>query len=166
MSKPLILQTPEIAELLRANRFTLNRLMRNCEIKPIYGGRGRGKVFLFDASGVATFALAYWLFRSGLRTSATKDALASEQLKLLCQSLTSIEELEGAGDEFLVSWRVVKPKKGRKKEKVWQKVRLAKDIAEVQRILKDEKQFGFVVIPIGRLLRELAERIRKSQIRK
>jgi hypothetical protein len=36
----------------------------------------------------------------------------------------------------------------------------------VQQILKDEKQFGFVVIPIGRLLRELAARIRESYMRK
>jgi hypothetical protein len=106
---------------------------------------------------VATIALAYWLFRGGLRTRGIKDALATEQLKALRQRLVSPEVIETEAERirFLVSWRVVKPK-------VKQKVALEEDFAGVERTLEPSREFGFLVIPIGRLLRELAERIRKS----
>lgn len=169
MMKPIIFQTPELAKLLKADRFTLNRLMLRCGIEPHSGIRGRGKVLVFSGEGVGAVAIAYWLFRSGLRPPAIKDALGAKEIEGLCQNLVSVVDMEQIGSQFsyLVAWRVVEPKKGKKKEKVWQKVRLARDIAEVQRTLESEKkQFGFVVVPIGRLLKELAERIRKSQIRK
>lgn len=168
MQKPVILATPDVASLLRADRFTLNRLVNRFELEPSYGSRGQGKVLLFGIEDIGTIALVYWLFRSGLRTEAIRDALRDGQFEVLRQKLVSIQAMKKVGTQYshLVSWRVVKPKKGTKKRKVCQEVRLARNIAEVQRILKDEKQFGFVVIPIGRLLRELAERIRKSQMRK
>ena len=168
MQKTVILATPDVASLLRADRFTLNRLVNRFELEPSYGSRGQGKVLLFGIEDIGTIALVYWLFRSGLRTEAIRDALADRQFNELRQKLVSTEAFERVGTQFsyLVSWRVVEPKKGKKKAKVGQEVRLTRDIAEIQRILKVEKQFGFVVVPIGRLLRELAGRIRKSHMRK
>ena len=174
MQKPVILATPDVASLLRADRFTLNRLVNRFELEPTYGSRGQGKVLLFGIEDIGTIALVYWLFRSGLRTEAIRDALADRQFNELRQKLVSTEAFERVGTQFsyLVSWRVVRPvksslkRKAKGKVETEQRVRLAKDIAEVQRILKDEKQFGFVVIPVGRLLRELAARIRESYMRK
>ncbi len=174
MQKPVILATPDVASLLKADRFTLNRLVNRFELEPSYGSRGQGKVLLFGIEDIGTIALVYWLFRSGLRTEAIRDALADRQFNELRQKLVSTEAFERVGTQFsyLVSWRVVRRVKSTQKRKAKgkveteQKVRLARDIAEVQRILKDEKQFGFVVIPIGRLLRELAARIRESYMRK
>ena len=151
-----------VAKLLKANTNTLNRLMIRCEIETLYGGRGRGKVLLFGLEDVGTVALAYWLFRSGLRNPAIKGALNDKRFAEFRSSLGNTDEIEKAGSEFpyLVSWRVAKGNKAR------QEVRLAKDIDGVQQILSAEKQFGFVVVPIGRLLKELAGRIRKSHMRK
>jgi hypothetical protein len=150
--KPIIFQTPEVAKLLKANRFTLNRLMIRCKIETSVGVRGgRGSRLLFTVGDVATLAVAYWLFRSGLRTRAIRQALNDKQVKQLCNSLTGVEAFEQVGTRlgFLVTWR---PAKGRDAS---QEVKLEKDFAGVQRILEGIREYGFVVIPIGRLVRDL-----------
>jgi hypothetical protein len=156
--KPIIFQTPEVAKLLKANRFTLNRLMIRCEIETSVGVRGgRGSRLLFTVEDVATLALAYWLFRSGLRMRAIRQALDNTHVKRLWHHLTSAERFEEVGTslDFLVTWR---PAKG---HDAFQEVRLENDFAGVQQILGSVSQYGFVVIPIGRLLKELAEAIQK-----
>jgi hypothetical protein len=158
MSKPMIFQTPEVAKLLRASRFTLNRLMLRCQIETSFGSRGgRGSRILFSVDDVCTLGLAYWLFRSGLRSPAIKDALADKHVKEFCEKLASVEEIEKtAGEvEFLVSWRVAKGRNAH------QEVKLETDIAGVRRVLEVERQYGFVVIPVGRLLKELVGAIRQ-----
>jgi hypothetical protein len=156
--KPIIFQTPEVAKLLKASRFTLNRLMLRCKIETSVGVRGgRGSRLLFTVEDVATLAVAYWLFRSGLRTQAIRQALDDNQIKKLCNTLTSVEAFEQASTRlgFLVTWR---PAKGRDAS---QEVELEKDFAGVQRILENVPQYGFVVIPIGRLVRDLGATLLK-----
>jgi hypothetical protein len=156
--KPIIFQTPEVAKLLKASRFTLNRLMIRCKIETSVGVRGgRGSRLLFTVEDVAKLAVAYWLFRSGLRTQAIRQALEDKQLKQLCNSLAGVEAFEQVGTRlgFLVTWR---PAKGRDPS---QEVKLERDFAGVQRILESVLQYGFVVIPIGRLVRDLGATLLK-----
>jgi hypothetical protein len=156
--KPIIFETSGVAELLKASRFTLNRIMLRCKIIPSYGSRGgRGSRLIFTVEDVATLAVAYWLFRSGLRTPAIRQALDNKQVKQLCTSLTGVEAFEQAGTRlgFLVTWR---PAKGRDAS---QEVKLEKDFPGVQRILESVLQYGFVVIPIGRLVKNLGATLLK-----
>ena len=151
--KPMIFQTPDVAQLLKASRFTLNRLMLRCKIQASYGSRGgRGIRLIYTVEDVAKLALAYWLFRSGLRTRAIRQVLDNKQVAKLSNSLTGIEALQKAGAQlgFLVTWR---PAKGREAS---QEVKLEKTFAGVQQILESVPEYGFVVIPIGRLIGELA----------
>jgi len=71
------------------------------------------------------------------------------------EELTDIDATRDASEriEFMVTWRAVKAKK------VAQEVRLEADIDGIETILQHEFQSGFVVIPIGRLLSELANEI-------
>ena len=157
-SKTTIFQTPEVAKLLKASRFTLNRIMLRCGIETSVGTRGgRGSRLLFTMEDVATLALAYWLFRSGLRMRAIRQALETTYVKRLWNHLTSVERFEEVGRSlgFLVTWR---PAKGRD---ALQEVRLENDFAGVQQILGSVSEYGFVVIPFGRLMKELAEAIQK-----
>jgi hypothetical protein len=156
--KPIIFQTPEVAKLLKASRFTLNRLMLRCRIQASYGSRGgRGIRLIYTVEDVATLAVAYWLFRSGLRTRAIRQVLDDKQVKKLCNTLTSVEAFEKVEIQlgFLVTWR---PAKGRDAS---QEVKLEKDFPGVQRILESVLQFGFVVIPIGRLVKDLGATLLK-----
>jgi hypothetical protein len=156
--KPIIFQTPEVAKLLKASRFMLNRLMLRCKIEPSFGSRrGRGSRLIFTVEDVATLAVAYWLFRSGLRTQAIRQALDDKQVKQLCNTLTGVEALENAGTRlgFLVTWRHAKGSDAS------QEVKLEKNFAGVQRILESVLQYGIVVIPIGRLVQDLAVAILK-----
>jgi hypothetical protein len=158
VSKPIIFQTSEVAKLLKANRFTLNRIMLRCGIKTSVGARGgRGSRLLFTMDDVATLALAYWLFRSGLRMRAIRQALETTYVKRLWKHLTSVERFEEVGThlEYLVTWR---PAKGRN---AFQEVRLENDFAGVQQILGSVSEYGFVVVPFGRLMKEFAEAIQK-----
>lgn len=155
-SRVLIFQMRDVAKLLKANRFTLNRLMLRCNIETSVGSRaGRGSRILFTIEDVFKLALAYWLFRSGLRTPAIRGALASDDLKSVVGELTDLDAAQEAGQkfQFMVTWRSVKAKK------VFQEVRLD-DIDGVEGILEHEFQFGFVVIPFGRLLSDLESEIR------
>jgi hypothetical protein len=134
--------------------------MLRCGIETSVGTRGgRGSRLLFTVDDVATLALAYWLFRSGLRTQAIRQALDDDKVKKLCAELNSAEAFEQASThlEFLVTWR---PAKGKLAS---QEVKLEKDFTGVQQILRTVIQNGFVVIPIGRLLKELAGAIHKYQ---
>ncbi len=158
-SKPIIFQTPEVAKLLKASRFTLNRIMLRCGIETSVGIRGgRGSRLLFTVEDVATLALAYWLFRSGLRMRAIRQALDASDVKRFWKHLNSVERFEEVGTnlEFLVTWRSAKVRDAH------QEVRLENDFAGVQQILGSISEYGFIVIPIGRLLKELAEAIQKQ----
>jgi len=161
MSKPIIFQTTEVAKLLKASRFVLNRLMLRCNIETSFGSRaGRGSRLLFTPEDLATLALAYWLFRCGLRMRAIRQALDDGHIKRMWKHLTSVERFEEVGThlDFLVTWRSAKGRDA------FQEVRLENDFAGVQRILKSVSEYGFVVIPIGRLLKELTEAIQKYQL--
>jgi hypothetical protein len=157
-TKPIIFQTPEVAKLLKASRFTLNRIMLRCGIETSVGTRGgRGSRLLFTMDDVATLALAYWLFRSGLRMRAIRQALDASNVKRFWKHLNSVERFQEVGTnlEFLVTWRSAKGRDA------LQEVRLENDFAGVQQILGSISEYGFIVIPIGRLLKELAEAIQK-----
>jgi hypothetical protein len=159
LAKPMIFQTPQVAKLLRANRFTLNRLMLRCKIETAFGNRGRGSRLIFVVEDVATLSLAYWLFRAGLRTRAIKDALANEQLTKLLKKLVSAEAIKAEGErtKFLVSWRAVRPR-------VSQRVALEDNLAGLAQALAEPEGLGFVVIPIGRLLTDLAGSMQKQSL--
>jgi len=90
--------------------------------------------------------------------NAIRDALVHRNTKDLCARLTDINEIKKAASEveFLVTWRLAKG------NKAWQEIRLESDVAGLERLLEQRDQFGFVVVPIGRLLRELADRISAS----
>jgi hypothetical protein len=160
-SRVVIFQMRDVAKLLKANRFTLNRLMLRCDIETSVGSRaGRGSRILFAIEDVCRLALAYWLFRSGLRTPAIKNALANKNLISVLGELTDIDAARNSAslNEFLVTWRTVKAKK------VVQEVRLEADVVGIAEILIQEHQFGFVVIPFQRLLTELTNEIWESCI--
>jgi hypothetical protein len=154
--KLMIFQTPQVAKLLRADRFTLNRLMIRGGIKTSFGSRGQGSQLLFTVEDVAKAAIAYWLFRSGLRTPAIKQALAQKNTAELCKKLTDVGEImeTASKTDFLITWRLAKGAKAS------QEITLERSFAGLQRVLENVHQYGFVVVPIGRLLRELAEAIR------
>jgi hypothetical protein len=155
--KLMIFQTPQVAKLLRADRFTLNRLMIRGGIKTSFGSRGQGSQLLFTVEDVGKAAIAYWLFRSGLRTPAIKQALAHRKTAELCKRMTSVNEIKEAATKnaFLITWRLVKGATAS------QEITVERGFASLERVL-DKEQYGFVVIPIGRLLRELADRISAS----
>jgi hypothetical protein len=157
--KPIFFATLQLAKLLKANRFTLNRLMLRCKIEPSFGSRsGRGSRLFFTVEDASKLALAYWLFRCGLRSPAIKGVLDDVQVADLLKALASPEEIEKVGTQvrFLVTWRIAARGKNAKQE-----TKVEKDYAGVQRVLEGTHQYGFVVIPIGRLLRELAKAIRE-----
>lgn len=157
-SKLMIFQMRELTNFLKASRFTLNRLMLRCDIETSVGSRvGRGGRMLYAVEDVCKLGVAYWMFRSGMRTPAIKDALANKELRQFLQELGDINAAQDAATrlEFLISWRVVKGKT------ISQEVKLEADIDGVKEILESERQFGFVVIPIRQLLTQLTDAIWK-----
>ncbi len=76
----------------------------------------------------------------------------------LLKSLKNVERIEAGARKirFLVTWRVA----GRS-GKAKQKVKFERNLTDVKRIVQESKQFGIVVVPFGRLLKELAEKIKK-----
>jgi hypothetical protein len=95
-----------------------------------------------------------------LRTRAIEDVLASPAIGAFLKTLKNPEdmEIEAGRVKFLITWRVSKSKGGRPRQDYGQDVALATSFREIERTVGTSQQFGFLVIPIGRLLEELAER--------
>lgn len=151
--------TRYIAKLLGATQVTLNRLLLGLGIQSsVIAPSGRGSRRLFSLQDLGTIALAYWLFRIGLRTAAIRNTLAEKKVDRLLKSLKNVERIEAEARKirFLVTWRVA----GRS-GKAKQKVKFERNLTDVKRIVQESKQFGIVVVPFGRLLKELAENIKK-----
>ena len=160
----VILQIGDIARLLRATRFTLDRLIRRCKLRPVAVQRRKWTRMIFTIEDLGNLALAYWLYRSGLRTKAIQDVLATKEVEGLVQNLKNADTIETEGErfKFLITWRVLKPPttgKTRPKE-FGQKAALVKDFKRTQNFLEQPDQFGFLVVPLGRLLRELTRTLR------
>ena len=151
--------TRHIAKLLGATQVTLNRLLLGLGIQSsVIAPSGRGSRRLFSLQDLGTIALAYWLFRIGLRTAAIRDTLAENKVNRLLKSLKNVKRIEAGARKirFLVTWRVAGPSKKAKRM-----VKFERNLTGVKRIVQESKQFGVVVVPFGRLLKELAEKIKK-----
>ena len=137
----------------------MNRLLLGLGIKSsVIAPSGRGSRRFFSFQDLGTIALAYWLFRIGIRTAAIRGTLAEKKVDRLLKSLKNVERIEAGASKirFLVTWRVA----GRS-GKAKQKVEFERNLTGVKRIVQESKQFGIVVVPFGRLLKELAEKIKK-----
>lgn len=161
----VVLQISDVAHLLRATRFTLDQLVRRCNLRPVAVRRRKWTRVVFTLEDVGPLALAYWLFRSGLRTKAIQDVLSNKAVEGLLQKLISPEAMEAESEaaRFLVTWRVPKPSTSgtRRRKEFGQKVALTCGYEDVRATLEEPDQFGFLVVPLGRLLRELANRVRQ-----
>ena len=167
-SQLIVLGTTDLAKILRASRFALNRLILQCKIESSISSRSvSGRERLFTIEDAANLSLAYWLFRAGLHMGAVREFLAVPRLAEFRQRLTSLESIEAEAirTPLLVCWGepTGRKKSGQKKVRgyeVTRNVALCRDIAAVERTVQDVKQPAFVVIPLGRVLKELAEKIR------
>jgi hypothetical protein len=159
-----VLQISDMARLLRASRFSLDRLIRRANIPSTVRHPKWGRA-IFTVEDVPRFALAYWLFRSGLRTRAVRDVLTNGDVDAFMQKLVSPDAIEAEAENvgFLVTWRVQKTSGTAKRNQsdFDQQVVLARDFKGIQRILGESNQFGFLVVPIGGLMNDLAGRLRK-----
>jgi hypothetical protein len=72
-----------------------------------------------------------------------------------------VEEIieASAAKKFLVTWRWAKGKKAS------QEIEIERDFAGLEQVLLNGEQYGFVVVPIGRLLKDLAQRISESDVK-
>ena len=161
----VILQIGDIARMLRATRFTLDRLIRRCKLRPVAVQRRKWTRMVFTLEDVGRLALAYWLHRSGLRSQAIQDVLATKEVEGLVQNLKNAGTIETEAKRFkyLVTWRVSKSSntgKGRR-NRFDQTVALARDFDHTHHLLEQAGQFGFLVVPLGGLLHELAGRLRE-----
>ncbi len=151
--------TRDIAKLLGATQVPLNRLLLGLGIQSsVIAPSGRGSRRFFSFQDLGTIALAYWLFRIGLRTAAIRDTLAEKKVDRLLRSLENVKRIEAGARKtgFLVTWRVA-DRSGTAK----QVVKFERNLTGVRRIVQESKQFGIVVVPFGPLLKELAEKIKK-----
>jgi hypothetical protein len=122
--------------------------------------RHRSRV-IFTAGDVGKLGLAYWLFRSGLRTRAIQDVFGDKEVTDFLRKLASPEAMEAETEklQFLVSWRVPRSK-GR--QEFGQEVRLVTGFEALTKTIEGNKEeFGLLVVPLGRLFHELAGRFRK-----
>jgi len=162
--KFVVLQIGDMARLLHATRFSLDRLIRRTKFRAAIVRRRKWSRVIFTTEDVATLALAYWLFRSGLRVRAIQDVLASPVVRSFLSRVIDPESIEAEGkrDRLLVTWRVPESVvSGTTRRKVFgQKVAFVATLEEMRATLEAPHQFGFLLIPIGRLLRELAGRLR------
>ena len=154
--KPIIFVTPQVADLLEADRFSLNRLLLRSGIETSFGSRGRGSQLIFTVEDVVKASIAYWLFRSGLRTPAIKQAIKHRRMVELCKGMTTVAEIKGlaAKHEYLITWRVAGGGLAS------QEVVFDRSIAGLERVMDTEDyDYGFLILPLGHLLRELALKI-------
>jgi hypothetical protein len=156
----LILQISDVAKLLRATRFTLDRLIRRCKIRSAVR-RPKWSRAVFTVEDVGILGLAYWLYRSGLRIKAIQDVLEDRQIDALSHKLTDPDAFEEEADrtKFLVTWRVPKSSSTSKKQ-YGQRVVLVSDFDAVRRTVEESNEFGLLLVPFGRLVRELAVKLR------
>lgn len=166
-----ILRTTDVAKMLKASRFALNRIISRCQLgSSVSGGGVRGRELLFAVEDAARLALAYWLSRAGLHTGAIREFLAVPELDEFSRTLRDpwLVEIEARDIEYLVCWSEplgrskAKPEKPPRGYEVIRKVALCPHIEAVEHALAKVRQPAFVVLPIGRLLTELAEKMKQS----
>lgn len=140
-------QTSQVARLLRTTDSRINKLLDRFKIRQsITGGGKRGQSLRFEIQALCHVALALWLFQAGLRALAIRRILNQSEMKGLIRRLRDLEHIRAEANrgQFLVVHGL--PKK---------KITFG-NIEGLQEFLRED---SCVVIPLGTLLRRLAERL-------
>ena len=156
----VVLEISDVADLLGATRFTLERVIRRAKIRPSVA-RKKWKRMVFTPSDLGKLGLAYWLHRSGLHNKAIQDVVEHRNIAgRLSNLIPALKENEEC-PKYLVTWRIAgpKPQKG-ERQQFRQEVFLAGDWIEAGHRVEDGKQFGYLVVPLGQRVQELSKGFR------
>ena len=138
---------PKLAKFIESPGYKLNPSLRE--------KAGRGAPRLYNLDDLLAVALAWWLFQAGLRSQVIGQVIsASETARLLTES----EHWKQSENRLLVIGRQIESPHGRPEQKV--SFVSAKAVADdVQSYLRR----SLLVLPLGRLLRELWEQLRMEK---
>lgn len=143
----------ELSGLLGARPLRLNKLLNVCRIRAsVVGGGARGKRRAFSAQDVCRLGFALWLWRAGLRGPAIRRLVAGNALHHLISGLHTLQEIrrESERHRFLVAVDFRGTKHGYREVALVGSPRAGTDLL---------RETSGVVVPIGKLLGALAERL-------
>ena len=119
---------------------------------------GRGRDRRFDVGEISRLALAFWLFRTGLRGPLITSILADKGVSQVIAPMTNITKIreEADRDRFLIVWGLNIKRKAKKWEVAHDGVMFVQGLETAPAIV--EKQ-SCVIVPVGRLLQELVDKM-------
>ena len=154
----------DAANLLETGILRVNKLARLCRLGPRRNSRsttpagGRGKNRHYSVEELCQVALAYWLFRAGLRGPFIASILADKAVDRFIAPLSSFKRIraEAVRRRFLI----VSGFKTMRKAKAWTvKHERAAFVGNLRKMLTIVGNRSCVIVPVGRLLQELADKI-------
>ena len=153
--------TRYVAELLGTRILRVHKLanIANKESAAKSGNpAGRGRDRRFDVEEISRLALAFWLFRTGLRGPLIASILADKGVSRIISPMTNIMKIreEAARDRFLIAWGLNVKRKARKWEVAHEGVMFVQGLESAPTIV--EKQ-SCIIVPVGRLLQGLVDRM-------
>ena len=147
------LDITELSELLGANPLRLNKLVNVCQIRAsVVRGGIRGKRRAFSPQDVCHLGVALWLWRAGLRGPAIRRVMGGNVVHHLVSGLHTLRQIqaESRRHRLLVAVDFRGTKHGFREVTIVGSPRAATNLL---------REASGVVVPIGKLLAALAERL-------
>jgi hypothetical protein len=155
------LDTRYVANLLGTGILRVNKLVPLCHM----GARtksakmtGRGMNRRYEVEEICEVALAYWLFRAGLRGPFIASILADGGVDRFIAPMTSFKRIraEGARHRFLIAWGFKTTRKAKKWKVEHEGVVFVGNLGTTLRVVGNHV---CVIVPVGRLLGQLADMV-------
>jgi hypothetical protein len=119
---------------------------------------GRGKNRRYSVEEICRVALAYWLFRAGLRGPFIASILSDGEVDRFVAPMTSFKRIraEGARQRILIAWGFKATRKTKKWKVEHEGIVFVRNL---RRRLSVMGNHGCVIVPVGKLLGQLADKI-------
>lgn len=150
-----------VANLLGTGILRVNKLARLCRLGRSSrgaGDSGRGKNRHYSVEELCRVALAYWLFRAGLRGPIIASILAADEVDRFITPMKSFNRIrtEAVRHRFLIVSGFKTTHRANRWKVQHEKANFVGSLRRIQAVMGNQ---SCVIVPVGSLLGQLADQI-------